>query len=130
MGDESPKIKLLLVDDEEGYLEVMSKRLTKRGLEVMIADQGAAGIQALRRYNFDVAVIDLKMDDMDGMELLDIFKKMDPDLPVIILTGHGADQAARQAMTKGAYEFLMKPCDLDVLLTKIWSAYEARHQSY
>ena len=67
MPDGKKKIRLLLIDDEEGYLEVLSKRLAKRGVEVMTADNGAAGIQALRRYDFDVAVVDLKMEDMDGI---------------------------------------------------------------
>ena len=116
------KIRLLLIDDEEGYLEVLSKRLAKRGVEVMTADNGAAGIQALRRYDFDVAVVDLKMEDMDGIEILKIFKKMDPDLAVIILTGHGSEQAARDGMSQGAYDYLTKPCDLSDLLAKIKKA--------
>ncbi|MDY6852933.1 MAG: response regulator, partial [Thermodesulfobacteriota bacterium] len=122
MNDRLPKIKLLLVDDEEGYLEVLSKRLTKRNLEVMTAESGAAGIQALRRYDCDVAVVDLKMEDMDGIEVLKVFKKMDPNLAVIILTGHGSEQAARDGIALGAFDYLTKPCDLNDLLEKIREA--------
>ena len=82
------KIRLLLVDDEVGYLEVLSKRLGKRNLDVTTANSGQQGIQLLRRNDFDVAVVDLKLTDMDGIDVLKIFKKMDPDLSVIILTGH------------------------------------------
>jgi len=125
MVDRLPKIKLLLVDDEEGYVEVLSKRLTKRNLEVMTAESGSAGIQALRRYDCDVAVVDLKMEGMDGIEVLKVFKKMDPNLAVIILTGHGSEQAARDGLALGAFDYLTKPCDLNDLLEKIREAYTA-----
>jgi len=107
------------VDDEEGYLEVLSKRLARRNLEVTTAPNGSAAIQALRRQDFDAAVVDLKMEDMDGIEVLKVFKKMDPDLAVIILTGHGSEQAAREGLALGAADYLTKPCDLNDLLDKI-----------
>lgn len=123
-----PRIKLLLVDDEEGYLDVLSKRLTRRNLEVLTADNGAAAIQALRRYDFDVAVVDLKMEDMNGIEVLKIFKKMDPELAVIILTGHGSEQAAREGLALGAFDYLTKPCELSELLLKIKDAYSVKEK--
>jgi len=126
MTEKPRKIRLLLVDDEESYLEVLSKRLAKRNLEVMTAESGAAAIQALRRYECDVAVVDLKMEDMDGIEVLKIFKKMDPKLAVIILTGHGSEQAARDGLALGAFDYLTKPCDLDDLMNKITDAYNAK----
>jgi DNA-binding NtrC family response regulator len=116
-------IRLLLVDDEVGYLEVLSKRLTKRNLDVTTASSGQEAIQLLRRNDFDVAVVDLKMSDMDGIDVLKIFKKMDPDLAVIILTGHGSEQAAREGIEQGAYDYLTKPCDLESLLDIIRAAY-------
>lgn len=122
MDERSDKIRLLLIDDEEGYLDVLSKRLTRRNLEVTTAADGATGIQALRRQDFDVAVVDLKMEEMDGIEVLKVFKKMDPDLAVIILTGHGSEQAARDGLAQGAFDYLTKPCELDDLLAKIREA--------
>lgn len=122
MVDRQGKIRLLLVDDEVGYLEVLSKRLTKRNLDVTTASTGQQAIQLLRRNPFDVAVVDLKMTDMDGIEILKIFKKMDPDLAVIILTGHGSEQAAREGIEKGAFDYLTKPCDLESLLEIIHAA--------
>jgi DNA-binding NtrC family response regulator len=116
------KIRLLLVDDEVGYLEVLSKRLGKRNLDVFTANSGQQGIQLLRRNDFDVAVVDLKLTDMDGIDVLKIFKKMDPDLSVIILTGHGSEQAAREGIEKGAFDYLTKPCDLESLLDIIHAA--------
>ncbi len=122
MAETPSPLRLLIVDDETGYLDVMSKRLTRRGVQVTTVRSGAAGIQTLRKNHFDVAVVDLKMEDMDGLEVLDIFKKMDPDLAVIILTGHGSALAAREGMAKGAYDYLSKPCELDTLLQHIRAA--------
>lgn len=115
-------IRLLLVDDEEGFVNVLNKRLTRRGLEVVTAQSGAEAIQALRGQDFDVCVLDLKMEDMDGIEVLKIFKKMSPDLPVIFLTGHGSEQAAIEGMRFGATDYLMKPCDFDTLLARVLDA--------
>ncbi|KMY67638.1 chemotaxis protein CheY [Desulfocarbo indianensis] len=116
------KIRLLLVDDEEGYLEVLVKRLAKRGVDVTPAQSGADAIQALRHNDFDVAVVDLKMEDMDGIEVLKVFKKMAPELEVIILTGHGSEQAAREGLALGAFDYLTKPCDLHVLLERVFAS--------
>lgn len=116
------KIKLLLVDDEAGYVAVLAKRMTKRNIEVTTALSGTEAIQILRRQNFDAAVLDLKMEDMDGIEVLKVFKKMDPAMPVIMLTGHGSETAAREGIECGAYDYLTKPCDLEELIAKIKQA--------
>lgn len=116
------KIRLLLVDDEVGYLKVLSKRLEKRNIEVIAANTGQRAIQLLRRNDFDVAVVDLKMMDMDGIEVLDILKKLDPDIEVIILTGHGSERAAREGIQKGAFDYLTKPCGFQNLVNAIHSA--------
>ena len=118
----SARIRLLLVDDEEGYVKVLSKRMARRNMEVMTALSGAEGIQRLRKQDFDVAILDLKMEDMDGIEVLRVFKKMVPDLPVIMLTGHGTETAAREGLEMGAFDYLTKPCDLEELVEKIRAA--------
>lgn len=120
------KIRLLLVDDEVGYLEVLSKRITRRGLLVTTAPSGADAMQALKKADFDVAVVDLKMGDMDGIEVLSFLKKMDPSLSVIMLTGHGSEQAAREGLAQGAFDYLTKPCELEVLLERIQAAAGAK----
>ena len=120
------QIKVLLVDDEEGYVNVLAKRMTKRQVEVSIALSGSEAIQTLRKKEFDVAVVDLKMEDMDGIEVLKIFKKMDPQLPVVMLTGHGSEQAARDGLALGAFDYLTKPCDLEDLLATITKAAERK----
>lgn len=119
---EGDRIKLLIVDDEVGYVNVLSNRLKKRNIDVTKTFSGTEGIQVLRRHDFDVAVLDLKMEDMDGIEVLKIFKKMDPKLAVIMLTGHGSEMAAKEGIEYGAFDYLLKPCELEELLAKIKEA--------
>ena len=119
------RIKLLLVDDEEGYVRVLSNRMGKRNIDVTKALSGTEGIQALRKEDFDVAVVDLKMEDMDGIEVLKVFKKMVPAMPVIMLTGHGSGKAAKEGIESGAFDYLIKPCDLEELVEKIREAVRA-----
>ncbi len=120
------RIRLLLVDDEVEYLHVLSNRLDKRGMEVATANSGTLAIQTLRKQEFDVAVLDLKMEDMDGIEVLKVFKKMDPELMVVMLTGHGSEKAARDGIDFGAYDYLTKPCEIQELVAKIQEAYRKR----
>ena len=115
-------VRLLLVDDEVGYLEVLSKRLTRRGYRVTTASSGTEAIRALRQWEFDLAVVDLKMEDMDGIEVLKVFKKMDPSLRVIMLTGHGSERAARDGISQGAFDYLIKPVGLERLIETISAA--------
>ena len=107
-------------------MNVLAKRMTKRQVEVSIALSGSEAIQTLRKKDFDVAVVDLKMEDIDGIEVLKIFKKMDPELPVVMLTGHGSEQAARDGLALGAFDYLTKPCDLEDLLSTISKATERK----
>ena len=121
-GAGAEPVRLLLVDDEVGYLEVLSKRLSRRGFEVTAARSGAEAIRALRDRDFDLAVVDLKMEDIDGIELLKILRQMLPVLKVIMLTGHGSERAARDGLSQGAFDYLMKPVDLELLVARIHAA--------
>jgi DNA-binding NtrC family response regulator len=113
------RIRLLLVDDEKDFVNVIAKRLSKRNFEVVKAFSGPEALRAIRKTDFDIAIIDLKMEEMDGIEVLKILNKMAPDLPVIILTGHGSEAASEEAMHFGAVEYLAKPCDFEELFNKI-----------
>ncbi len=124
-GDHPP-IRLLLVDDEKGFVDVLTKRLAKRNIITTQAFSGSEGIRRLRQADFDVAVLDLKLEDMDGIEILKIFKKMDPHLPVIMLTGHGSEQASREGIRHGAFDYLTKPHELSELVAKIVAAVDRR----
>lgn len=119
-------IRLLLVDDEKDYANVLANRLGKRGMAVVKAYSGSEAIYALRNRDFDVAVLDLKMEDMDGLEVLRVLKKMDPRLAVIMLTGHGSQEAAQAGLRMGAFDCLTKPCLLNELIEKIRGAHEDR----
>ena len=120
--NQSEHVKLLLVDDEAGYVKVLAKRLARRNIDVTPALSGSEAIRILRNNDFDAAVLDLKMEDMDGIEVLKVFKLMEPQMPVIMLTGHGSETAAREGIEFGAFDYLMKPCDLGELVEKIKEA--------
>lgn len=124
--DQTDVIKVLLVDDEIGYVNVLANRLSKRNIFATKAFSGTEAIQTLRRQDFDVVVLDLKMEDMDGIEVLKILKKLDPRIAVIMLTGHGSEEAAREGLKEGAYDYLTKPCELSELVDKIREAHTQR----
>jgi len=115
-------IRLLLVDEEEEYAKVLSKRMAKRRILVTPALSGGEAIQVFRRQDFDVVILDLRLEDMDSIEVLKILKKMDPSPPVIMLTGQDLEKAAREGLTYGASDYLTKPCELEELLVKIENA--------
>jgi DNA-binding response OmpR family regulator len=122
-------IRLLLVDDEKVFVDTLANRLKRRGFTVSKAYSGSDGIQLLRKQDYDVAIVDLKMEDMDGLEVLKIFRKMVPQLRVIMLTGHGSETAARQGIEYGAFDYLSKPCEFEELLEKIMKADQARQSA-
>jgi len=122
----SDRVRLLLIDDEKDFVNILSKRIKRRNIDVKKAFSGTEAIQALRGQEFDVAVLDLKMEDMDGIEVLKMLKILDPELAVIMLTGHGSAEAAGRGIELGAFDYLTKPCELEELLEKIMAAYAHR----
>lgn len=110
---------LLLVDDETGFLDVMCRRLQRRGIRVRVAASGEEALSAVAEEAFDAVVTDLKMPGMDGLALLDHLQKAAPHLPVLLLTGHAGEEEAAAALTKGAVDYLHKPCDLESLLERV-----------
>jgi DNA-binding NtrC family response regulator len=126
---DSGSVRLLLIDDEKDFVNILAKRIKRRKIDVAMAFSGAEAIQIIRGQEFDVAVLDLKMEDMDGIEVLKILKIMDPRLSVIMLTGHGSAEAAEQGIKLGAFDYLTKPCELEELLAKIMAAHAYRRQN-
>ncbi len=118
--------KVLLVDDEEEFIELMSQRLETRGLKVVTVTSGEKAIAVAKDHKFDVAVIDLAMPGIDGIETLTQIKELRPDIEVIMLTGQATVQSGIEAMKHGAIDFLEKPVDLNVLLEKIRHAKKER----
>ncbi|MFH1490269.1 MAG: response regulator [Pseudomonadota bacterium] len=116
------KIKVLMVDDEEQFRTTTKKILNRRGFETILAGSGKEAIEKLGE-NPDVVILDIKMPGMDGHQALKEILKISPDLPVIFLTGHGDISSAKGALAEGAFDYLSKPCDIEVMAAKINEAF-------
>lgn len=102
---------ILVVDDEKNYLLVLSAVLEDEGYEVLTAPGGYEALEIQKSSDLDLILSDMKMPAMDGIELLENIKALDPDLPVIMMTAHGTIDKAVEAMQKGAYSYILKPFD-------------------
>lgn len=114
--------RVLLVDDEAPFVEALGKRLNARELDVETSSSGEDAIAKVEQRAFDVVVLDLAMPGMDGIETLKRLRKIDPDLQIILLTGHGSIEKAVEATKLGAIDFLQKPTILSDLLDLIHKA--------
>lgn len=116
-------VKVLLVDDEAPFVETMTKRLTKRKLEVKTALNGSEALKVLEKDpNVEVVILDVKMPGMDGVETLKEIKRRHPLVEVIMLTGHATVETAIEGMKLGALDYMMKPCEMDLLMAKVEEA--------
>ncbi|RZB37982.1 MAG: hypothetical protein SRB2_00689 [Desulfobacteraceae bacterium Eth-SRB2] len=116
-------INLLLVDDEQSFVEIMGQRLGRRGFIVAYAFSGQDALNRLEADDsIEVVILDVKMPGMDGVETLRMIKKKRPLVKTIMLTGHATVNSAIEAMKLGAMDYLMKPCDLDELVSKVKEA--------
>jgi len=120
------KCRVLLVDDERDFLEVLTRRLGKRDVNVAGVTSGEEALQYLQAKPIDVAVLDVKMPGMDGLTALREIKKLNPLIEVIMLTGHASLEVALEGMRSGAFDYLMKPAEIDELLYKIQDAHRAK----
>ncbi len=111
----SKPIRLLLADDEEDLVTFLAHRLRKRGLEVTMALSGSEAISAATEMTFDVAVVDLKMPDMNGIRVIEQLKAIQPHIEVLMLTGHGGPDSAWEAGRLQAYRYILKPHDFEDL---------------
>lgn len=122
-------IRLLLVDDETPFVETMAKRLRKRAFDVLTAADGLSALDLLEaERTIEVVVLDVKMPGLDGIGTLEEIKRKYPLVEVIMLTGHGTLGEAIDGMKKGAFDYLMKPCDMEVLVQKVVEAANRRRQ--
>ena len=118
--------KVLLVDDEVDFIETLSKRLEMRALKTVTAFSGEEAVSFAQEKMPDVIVLDLRMQGMDGMEVLRRTRLAHPDMQVIMLTAHGTDKDKEEAEKLGAFDFLNKPVEIEVLLDKIQAAYKKK----
>ena len=116
------KEKVLLVDDEEEFVETLAERMRSRGMEVATSNSGGDALDLIDQEPYDVVVLDLQMPGMDGLEALARIKRRQPDIQVVLLTGHATVETGVEAMKKGALEFLEKPIDLSKLSEVIHNA--------
>ncbi len=120
------KIRVMLVDDEKDFVDALSQRLEIRDFMVTTALDGEKALQLIGEHEYDVVVLDVRMPGEDGTQILKRLKKLKPLTEVIMLTGHATVQVAIDGMKEGAYDFLMKPADTDLLVEKINIAYKRK----
>jgi DNA-binding NtrC family response regulator len=114
---------VMLVDDEVPFVDTMTKRLNKRNLDIVAAHSGHEALEKLRADGtVDVVILDVKMPGMDGIETLREIKKAYPLVEVIMLTGHATVETGIEGMKLGAFDYLMKPCDIEQLMVKVHEA--------
>lgn len=121
--------KVMLVDDEFDFIDLLSQRLETRGLKVITVTSGEEALVSIEDLNIDVAVVDFAMPGINGIETLKQIKEKRADIEVIMLTGQGTIQSGIEAMKYGAIDFLEKPVDLNILMEKIREAKEQRMQA-
>ncbi len=126
MNEQTKKLRLLLVDDEEDLVAFLAHRLRKRDIDVTMAISGHEAISAATELKFDVAVVDLKMPDIDGIQVIEELRASQPFIEVLMLTGHGSHESAWEAGRLQAFRYLMKPLDFEELHKFILAAGESR----
>lgn len=112
-------VRILVVDDEVGVRDLLADFLNSLGYEVVCATNGREGLQAYAEDRFDVVISDLKMSPMDGLELLNAIKKVNPDAIFIMITGYPSIETAMDAVKKGASDYISKPFHIDEIRLKI-----------
>jgi DNA-binding NtrC family response regulator len=117
------KVRILLVDDEELFVQPLAERLEMRDYDVTTSLSGEGALEKVKRYNYDVIVLDVLMPGVDGIETLREIKSIKPLTEVIMLTGHGTVETAIEGMKLGAFDYLMKPTETKELVDKINKAH-------
>lgn len=120
------KIQVLIVDDEVRFARNVSRLLATRGFDVSMAHNGLDALEVMNKTRPDVVVLDIRMPEMDGIETLLAMKNLNPEIQVIILTGHADVETGIMAIREGAFDYLFKPCDMELLKEKILEAATAK----
>lgn len=119
------KIRILLADDEEKFLNAMAQRFSLRGFVTATAVNGADALKLAEASEFDVAIVDLKMPGLDGVEVAKEIKTSNPFCETIILTGHGSPETAVECEKLGVYAYLPKPYEFEKLLESVYGAFDS-----
>ncbi len=118
--------KILVIDDQKSIRNTLKDILEYESHEVLLAENGEEGVELFDKNKFDLVLCDIKMPNMDGMEVLDVIVEKNADIPVIMISGHGNIDTAVEAIKKGAYDFIEKPLDLNRLLVTVKNAQERK----
>ena len=110
---------VLIIDDEKDFLDLMAERLAARGMDVSTSTSAEDALEMVQTESFDAVIMDFLMPEMDGFTALKMFKKSQPDLPVILLTANVPDEKCLEAIQLGAMDVIEKPADLNLLTQKI-----------
>jgi DNA-binding response OmpR family regulator len=116
------KFKVLLVDDEEELVDTLTERLMLRGIETVGVISGAEAIRSVKEREFDIVVLDVKMPGMDGLEVLREIKRIRPKAQIILLTGRGSAKESQMCLEQGAFDYLIKPINIEDLIQKMKDA--------
>jgi two-component system OmpR family response regulator len=114
--------RVLIVDDEEELVTTIAERLQIRGIQAQIATDGETALKMIEENPPQVVVLDVMMPGIGGIEILQRMKAQNLKIPVILLTGYGSTEQGKEGMKQGAFDYLMKPCDLNNLISKIQEA--------
>ncbi|MFP4668491.1 MAG: sigma-54-dependent transcriptional regulator [Desulfobacterales bacterium] len=120
------KTRILIVDDEKDFVEQLAERLRIRDYHVSACYNGEEAVENIKQYIYDVVILDVAMPGMDGNEVLKRIKKNHPLTEVIMLTGHATVESAIDGMKQGAFDYLMKPCATEELISKINNAHQRK----
>lgn len=120
------EFNVLVVDDEQEFRDLTVKRLEKRGLKVLGAESGKQALEVLEHSHTDVVLLDVKMPGMDGIETLRQIRILKPLVEVVLLTGHASVDSGIEGMKLGAFDYLMKPIELEPLIEKLADAFERK----
>ena len=118
--------RVLLVDDEEEYLEIMSERMRARDIDVTTSTSAREALDMIATGSFDAVIMDFMMPEMNGIEALKVIKEKNPEMQIILLTGHATVEKTVEAMKAGAMDLIEKPADLDALSEKIKNAHNQK----
>jgi len=121
-----PRPRVLIVDDEERFRNTMCKLLTVHGITAATAGSGSEALRELEQNSYDLVILDVRMPEMGGVQLLSEIRKTDADVEVIIMTGYASVDTAKELMKLGAYDYMLKPYNVEELLEKIDAAFDRK----
>src|SRR5438477_7132020 len=130
--DAHRSLRVLFVDDEKSLQEFMRSELPRLGHEVTVCPDGRAALKVIEKSKFDVAILDLRMPGMTGIEVLEHLKQASPDTEAIVMTGHASMETAIEALRLGAFDYITKPCklaEIEALLRRIAEKRDLQNQT-